>query len=341
MRKPTFREVILTVLLGGACFWLWRLQHPSFEMIEFYSAHPSWCEKPHDVVLPPTEPAAKANDDTIRVLFIGNSHTYVNDVPQIVSQLAEAGGLSMHVETHAFGGYSLPQHWNDKSAATRIATGDWDFVVLQGQSACSAMCSAEMSKAVGLLDEVVRSVGAETVLYMVWVRDDIESNQDPWTASYMLAAEEHHVRVAPAGYVWQQLEERDFDYRMRSYDGNHATPVGSFVSALTLAATLLGKSPSSLLESLEQRFPGAIRDHGFDGGSLKLLETTSDDALESFAKLSPADIGRTSRKGLDFLGAVFYQHKMYREAQERWERHGKVVGDSEAVKAALRQIEHD
>jgi hypothetical protein len=68
----------------------------------------------------------------VRVLFIGNSLTYVNDVPGIVAVLAEAAGETAPVcRAVVGGGLSLEDHWNRGEAVRALEQEKWDFVVLQ------------------------------------------------------------------------------------------------------------------------------------------------------------------------------------------------------------------
>src|SRR5262245_23603813 len=67
-----------------------------------------------------------------RVLFIGNSLTYVNDLPAMVTALADSAGAGpLVVESVVFGGYSLEDHWNQGDALRAIERGGWSVVVLQ------------------------------------------------------------------------------------------------------------------------------------------------------------------------------------------------------------------
>ena len=73
-----------------------------------------------------------ASAEPLRVLFIGNSLTAWNDLPNLFASLAQAGGHERPVaRTIAVGGFSLEDHWNQGDAQKGIATGRWDFVVLQ------------------------------------------------------------------------------------------------------------------------------------------------------------------------------------------------------------------
>jgi len=71
---------------------------------------------------------------SVRVLFIGNSLTYANDLPGLVQALAAgsaAGGSPIDVAMVASPDVSLDDHLASGEASRAIAGGRWDFVVLQ------------------------------------------------------------------------------------------------------------------------------------------------------------------------------------------------------------------
>src|SRR4051812_10943292 len=71
---------------------------------------------------------------TFRVLFIGNSYTYVNNLPQIVADVASSMGDSLIFDSYTIGGYTLEQHFADTNCTNKIKAGGWDYVILQEQS---------------------------------------------------------------------------------------------------------------------------------------------------------------------------------------------------------------
>ena len=90
----------------------------------------------------PAEAGAAGEADTrppLHVLFIGNSLTYVNDLPAVFAALAEAAGRARPFVRAVTGpGLSLEDQWNRGDAQKAIAVGGWDYVVLQqGPSASS------------------------------------------------------------------------------------------------------------------------------------------------------------------------------------------------------------
>src|SRR2546423_78627 len=68
----------------------------------------------------------------LHVLFIGNSLTYVNNLPAILEAIADSAGEPL-LETRmvAKPDYSLEDHWKDGDARAAIAKGGWGVVVLQ------------------------------------------------------------------------------------------------------------------------------------------------------------------------------------------------------------------
>lgn len=77
---------------------------------------------------------AYAHRNVKRVLFLGNSYTQVNNLPQILFDMAKSTNDSLIVDSYTPGGYRLMNHSTDLSALTKIAAGNWDFVVLQEKS---------------------------------------------------------------------------------------------------------------------------------------------------------------------------------------------------------------
>lgn len=72
-----------------------------------------------------------------RILFVGNSLTYENDLPGMVCQLARSVGRQIVCESIAKPDYGLEDHWQSGEARRTIAGGRWDIVVLRSKSPAS------------------------------------------------------------------------------------------------------------------------------------------------------------------------------------------------------------
>ena len=69
-----------------------------------------------------------------KVLFLGNSYTGVNNLPQIIHDVALSAGDTLAFDSYTPGGYQLIDHSLDVISQNKIMTGNWDYVVIQGQS---------------------------------------------------------------------------------------------------------------------------------------------------------------------------------------------------------------
>src|SRR5580704_14903265 len=71
-----------------------------------------------------------------KVLIIGNSYIYFNNLPKMFEQVALADQPPRHVQCEMIvkGGATLQQHWDEGKAVQAIRQGRWDFVILQEQS---------------------------------------------------------------------------------------------------------------------------------------------------------------------------------------------------------------
>jgi hypothetical protein len=190
-----------------------------------------------------------------RVLFIGNSYTYFNNLPEIVARLAEAGGAG-RVETRmaAPGGWKLKDHWERGSRAV-LEGGKWDFVVLQEQSALGTAVYVDglprvdgdwvFTTFVEKWVEAALAAGAKPVLYLTWAREASPGDQAVLNHYYLAAAAVHDTMVAPAGIAWDRVRKTS-SIGLFAADGSHPSPAGSYLSACVLYATIFGRSPAGL-----------------------------------------------------------------------------------------------
>jgi hypothetical protein len=182
----------------------------------------------------------------MRVLFIGNSLTTVNDVPALVGQLAAASAQRYEYRTVAFNGYSLEDHWNRGDAQRAIAEGGWSIVVLQqGPSALPESRVLLIDYTKRFATEAHR-VGARVAMYMVWPSSDRLGDFDGVRLSYAAAAREAGGLLIPAGDAWREAWRRDSRLALYGPDGFHPTAAGSYLAALVMYRAFFGRSPVGL-----------------------------------------------------------------------------------------------
>jgi len=118
----------------------------------------------------------------LKVLFIGNSYTYTNNLPQIIASIASSLGDTIVFDSYAPGGYRFADHASDAACAQKIRSADWDCVVLQEQSLMPAVATGSFFTQsyhwAYALDTLIANAlpCAEKMFYMTWGRKNGDSN---------------------------------------------------------------------------------------------------------------------------------------------------------------------
>ena len=193
-----------------------------------------------------------------RVLFIGNSYTYVNDLPAMVAGLAAAGGHAIETGMAAEGGQTLADHVASPSTQARLASARWDLVVLQEQSQIPAVAQSRndlMYPAARDLIRAIRITGARPMLFLTWAhRDGWPENGLPDYArmqaeiddGYLALAGQVGVPVAPVGIAWSTVLGRTARPGLWQDDGSHPTVAGTYLAASVFYASIFHQSPVGL-----------------------------------------------------------------------------------------------
>jgi hypothetical protein len=197
-----------------------------------------------------TAPAGDAREQSarpLRILFIGNSLTAWNDLPDMVMRLAMGAGHPQPLTRMvAVGGFSLEDHWNQGDARRAIGEGPWDVVVLQqGPSALPESQRLLVEFTTRFAAEIVKA-GARPALYMVWPSQQRRRDFGGVSQSYRAAAKAVNGVILPAGDAWSLVLQRHRDLALYSDDGLHPTRAGSYLAALVIVQGLYHQSPIGL-----------------------------------------------------------------------------------------------
>lgn len=199
-----------------------------------------------------------------RILFIGNSFTYTNNLPAMVNALAKrVGANDLYIESVTFGGVSLEDHWNEGTARARLADTTWDLVIMQQGPSSQPESRVLLMEYALLFNTEIRAAGARPAFYMVWPDSSRPQDFDGVSRNYRAAADSTDGMLFPGGEAWRAVWRRDAGEQLYSPDGLHPTVLGTYVVALTMVGQITGQPivgmPSEFtMEGTTIRIPAGV-----------------------------------------------------------------------------------
>jgi len=184
----------------------------------------------------------------LNILFIGNSHTYLHYMPQMLGQLVLAGDCNFELEAdQSVGeGVSLEWHWNSESTRSKMRSRNWDYIVLQERSGGPLEDLKSFREHARLLDSEIKTLGAATILYMTWANQNRPGDAGVLADAYRQTATELKAGLAPVGMAWTGVHKSSPGLVLHHKDGRHASPIGAYLTACVFYAVLTRNSPLGL-----------------------------------------------------------------------------------------------
>jgi lysophospholipase L1-like esterase len=194
-----------------------------------------------------------------KILFVGNSRMFFNDMPQLVRKMADSAGSPERyaVTMWAKPGHTLKMHWDAGKVQHLLTSEDWDDFVFQAGSVEHAQENyrADFSYYGQQVAEQALSRDLKPLMIVGWIYGPSEFAEMPQGARdtyYDLIQSDHRslarnskVRLVNVGAAFKDLENSAPSTRLMT-DGNHPSIEGSYVSALMVYAELAGTDGSEV-----------------------------------------------------------------------------------------------
>ncbi|MFM7176971.1 MAG: PKD domain-containing protein, partial [Bacteroidota bacterium] len=199
-----------------------------------------------------------------KVLFLGNSYTAYNNLPQLVADVALSAGDTVVFSSNTPGGYTLQGHSTNATSLSLLTAGDWDHVVLQEQSQLPSFPQGQVATScfpyARALDSIAQSLNpcVKSVFYMTWGRKNGDaSNCATWPPvctysgmdsllrlRYMQMAVDNDAMVNPAGAIWRHIRNNLPGIELYQTDESHPSLAGSYATACGFYTVLFRKDPN-------------------------------------------------------------------------------------------------
>lgn len=206
---------------------------------------------------------ASAAQSTVKALFLGNSYTFVNNLPKLIHDVALSAGDTLIYDSHTPGGYQLIDHSNDNTSLNKINSGNWDYVVIQGQSQEPIIQYTNFVKgAMALHSHINQSDPCDVIIpYMTWGRKNGDASNCPnfpvmctyegmdstLRNKYLSLTKQLNGEVSPVSVVWNYIRKNHPSIELYQPDESHPSPAGSYAAACCFYAAIFKKDPTQII----------------------------------------------------------------------------------------------
>jgi hypothetical protein len=206
----------------------------------------------------------------LRVLFLGNSLVYFNDMPGMFGALARSAGKDVYVDSVTKGAATMSLFADKATEIGALAysklTGErWDYVIIEPSRRITpfedTVLKAEIAAA-GVLNKLAGAAGGRVLIYSVWGNNtgsltvcraiSASATQKLGTApitrkkhtAFMRSVADKVSKAAGgaatinAGYAFENLMARNPEINPYHPDQRHPSPEGSYLAACTVFATI-------------------------------------------------------------------------------------------------------
>ena len=244
------RDLAVMAAVALAVYVAWHLLQPGRYALQ---------DQDHDEIM--TSVTASAPQRTISVLFVGNSLTFVHDVPAMLVNIASAdpqNTTQISVQAVTRGGASLDQMLAQTNAADWVRSHHPDFVVLQERSRWYDGAEDYARQDLSDWMDALRPIGAAALLFEVWADGD---GSDSYTNSASVAfghtpkqdaeiaadksqtlAQEYHLSLVRVGEAFERAREMSGAPDVYGPDHHHASAAGAYLAALVFYQHLTGRT---------------------------------------------------------------------------------------------------
>lgn len=187
---------------------------------------------------------------SMKVLFIGNSHTYVHHMPARFARFCADHGVAVETTMLCKGGMGLDWHAREPQTAYNLAFGGYDAVVFQhlahpfpGKESIIAGAKA-----------VAPFVPSYTkkYLYMPWTEKVNPQGQAAMIEACTEAAQAIGATVCPVGELWWPLKEAHPCEEFYYADGEHSSVLGASLAAVVIGRTILDPGTANYEQCYEE-----------------------------------------------------------------------------------------
>tara|TARA_R110002049_G_scaffold309298_1_gene520471 strand:+ start:83 stop:841 length:759 start_codon:yes stop_codon:yes gene_type:complete len=187
--------------------------------------------------------------DTLKILFVGNSYTFVSNMPHIVSLISDSTKTKLITSKSTLGGSTLSNHWNgERGLKTKeiIKSGNFDIVVLQEFSMSTINNQDSFMLHAKKFCDYIKEHGAKPYFYETWAREKVPQWQKTITEMYHKAASENNAGLVKVGEARELALKLRPQLELYQADGSHPSDLGALLAACVFVQAFTNEIPDKL-----------------------------------------------------------------------------------------------
>lgn len=210
----------------------------------------------------------------MRILFLGNSLVFFNDLPGVLEQLMKAAGKEVYVQSVTKGSATISDFTDESTvvgqkALPLLQNERWDYVIIEPSRRITpfeaTVREAELASAKKIREYALRA-GGDVLLYSVWGNNNGKVHEfyaeSPIrierVATHPMERKAHTaflqrtnaafsvelggVKIAEVGYAFENLICAHPEINPYHADHRHPCPEGTYLAACVIYETIFGES---------------------------------------------------------------------------------------------------
>jgi len=189
---------------------------------------------------------AQEKKDTVRVLLVGNSYIYYNNLAQMIGLITDSLDTKIICKKSTIGAATLGQHWNSERGLNTkkiIANNKFDIVVIQDNSMWPLEHKDSLLLYGNLFCQYIRANGAKPYLYNTWAREKTPQTQSKINEAYSELAKAQSAVNVEVGSSFELARKTIPTMNLFHPDGSHPSAAGTFLIALSFIKKITGTLP--------------------------------------------------------------------------------------------------
>ncbi len=184
---------------------------------------------------------SQSKQTEFHILFIGNSLTYSNNLPQLVKKQAKKHGITVKTKMVAKPNYAISDHWEEGEVQKLITSKTYDFVIIQ-QGPSSQQDGKQLLVDYGKKYSILcKNSNAKLAYFMVWPPINHPERFKGVINNHSYAAKINNAILCPVGAIWKKYFNATNNYDYYGTDGFHPSKKGSEAAAKVIVEYLFPK----------------------------------------------------------------------------------------------------